>query len=151
MKKILLTLLLFTPFFVLSQQRVGSGFSVIYGKQRLDLTKSSVPEGEEVEGKPFVVETFLPANVKGYNGSFLLRYNAYRDEMEFENENEINFLVKNDSLEIYFLNSKKHYKILEHNFNKERVKGYLVVVSENDKISLYKKEKIVFDETEEFF
>ncbi len=142
MKKILFTLLLFTQFFALSQQRVGSGFSVIYGKQRLDLTKSIDEEGEEVEGKPFVVETFLPANVKGYDGTFLLRYNAYKDEMEFEKDNDIHYLVKTDSSEVYFLNSKKRYKFLEHKFNDEITNGYLAVISENEKISLYKKERI---------
>jgi len=145
MKKIFfLSLVLLSNLSMFSQQRVGSGFSVIYGKQRLDLTKSYVNEDAEVEGKPFFVENFLPANVKGYDGMFLLRYNAYRDEMEFQKDDEIHFLVKSDSLEINFVNSKKLYKFLEHNFNKENIKGFLVVLNENAKVSLYKKERITF-------
>jgi hypothetical protein len=141
MKKSIFSLILLISFPMFSQQ-VRSGYTVITAKQRLDLTRTFETEEKNIQGSPYLAETFLPANVSGYQGVFLLRYNAHKDEMEFQKDEEILYLVKSDSLEVDFLNSKKKYSYLEYKSGKEIIKGFLIVVSNGEKISLFKKEKV---------
>lgn len=141
MKKILLSSILLLSLQVFSQQ-ISNGMSIITAKQRLDLSKGYEVDDKSIEGKPYATATFLPAYVTGYEGMFLLRYNAYKDEMEFDSDGKILFVVKSDSMEVTFTNSKKKYKFSEYNADKEKIRGFLVVLQTGNKVSLYKREKI---------
>ena len=137
MKKILLHTILFVSLPIYSQQ-IGNGMSIITAKQRLDLSKGNEVDEKNIEGSPYFTTTFLPATVTGYEGMFLLRYNAYKDEMEFQSEGKILFVIKSDSMEVNFTNSKKNYKYTLYNSDKGNVKGFLVKLSTGEKVSLFK-------------
>ena len=141
MKKILLHTILFVSLPIYSQQ-IGNGMSIITAKQRLDLSKGNDVDEKNIEGSPYFTTTFLPATVTGYEGMFLLRYNAYKDEMEFQSEGKILFVIKSDSMEVNFTNSKKNYKYTLYNSDKGNVKGFLVKLSTGEKVSLFKREKV---------
>ena len=98
---------------------------------------------EDVNGTPYINDTFMPAKVIGASEiSALMRYNAEKDEMEFTKDGRNFHLYKSDSLEIKMVNAT--YKYLQYETNKSIKNGYLVVLVERgkDKYSLYKKETI---------
>lgn len=141
MKKILLHTILLVSLPTFAQQ-IGNGMSIITAKQRLDLSKGYEVDDKSIEGSPYFTTTFLPATVTGYEGMFLLRYNAYKDEMEFQSEGKILFVIKSDSMEVNFTNSNKKYKYVLYNSDKGNVKGFLVTISTGKKVSLFKREKV---------
>ncbi|AZI54535.1 hypothetical protein EIB75_04410 [Epilithonimonas vandammei] len=71
-----------------------------------------------------------------------LRYNAYDDEMEFKDKTYTYFTNKEEGLKIEFPSLKKVYKTLNYSIEGRTKFGYLVLLFENPKYSLYKREKI---------
>lgn len=95
-----------------------------------------------VDGSPYITDAYLPASIEGYKGVTLpVRYNAQKDEMEFQRDNKKFHVAKSDSLEVKILN--KVYKYLEYQVKDDKEQGYLVVVNQGKNHSLFKKEKII--------
>lgn len=96
-----------------------------------------------IEGSAYVDSKFLPSQVSGITTATpALRYNAYKDELEFVEAGKTYYVTKKDSLEVKLLS--KTYKCLEYPIEKGEEKGYLVVLSSepNQKFSVYKKERV---------
>ncbi len=94
-------------------------------------------------GTPYI-EDFSLARIPGYNQNYLIRYDAYKDQMQAKNpENQIIILNKDNISEVIFSNQSK-YKIFNYTLDKLKKKGYLKVLYEGEKITLLKKETVKF-------
>lgn len=104
-----------------------------------------IPSREDVDGSPYVSDTFLPSKVMGVTEiSALMRYNAEKDEMEFSQDGKRYHLYKSDSLEVRI--AYIPYKYLTYETNKGINYGFLQVLIDREKgkepHSLYKKQTI---------
>ncbi|TRW26487.1 hypothetical protein FMM05_03670 [Flavobacterium zepuense] len=109
-------------------------------------------KSQPATGSMFINDKFLPAKISGAQSTVLLRYNAYADNFEMSNPqaNETKTLPKDPSANITFVSDDKEYVLTDYigedgNSNN----GYLVVVSEDTKVKIYKKERVTM--TQEFF
>ena len=100
-------------------------------------------EFKKIAHKMYSTTKYLPAQVDGVKGEVYLRYNIYKDEMEFLRNEELLNLRKVEDKKITFKLSKKEYQILELNGNlkyfRTHNKGKNVLVSR--KIVEYQKAK----------
>ncbi len=118
------------------------------GRQLTERRESSQP----ATGSMYINERYMPAQVTGYDNNVLVRYNAYSDYFEINNTKtgQAETLSKNPEVEITVVSTNQTYKVLEYKTEKgETHYGYLTVISEGPKVSLYKKETIVLQP--EFF
>lgn len=100
---------------------------------------------ENVNGSPYLVDTYLPVKLSNYeNENISVRYNAADDEMEFNKGGQVFYVPKSDDLKIKFLNSGKEYHYTPYTDKGNATSGYLILLSESEKVSLYKKEQIKF-------
>jgi len=105
---------------------------------------------KSVHGSAYIQEIFMPAKLSLMDGTkiFKLKYNAYNDEIEIENESgKANALNKNiDNLLIVFVSDDKTYQALDYvDKDANTTRGYFVHV--NSAISKYKlliKETVIF-------
>lgn len=98
-----------------------------------------------VKGSHYIDPKFEPSKVNGYDGTTpLMRYNAYKDEIEFIDSNKVYYLIKTDSTKVKL--SNKLYTYMLYNDGKDNQRGYLLELlhNVNSKFSVFKKEKIVF-------
>lgn len=102
-----------------------------------------------IQGSPYMEEMFLPARVTAnIEQIFNARYNGVTDEVEVETEKNtiqaINKLLP--GITVTFLKTNKIYKGMTYfNENGQSVTGFLIpITSENAKVKLFSKEKIVF-------
>lgn len=97
-----------------------------------------------IDGSPYVnSKSFEHVIVPGYSSNIQnLRYNGYEDEMEFEEGDQLYYANKEEGLKIDFPNLKKTYQILNYSFDYKSRFGYLVLLVDNPKYSLYKREKV---------
>jgi|688.fasta_scaffold322544_1 hypothetical protein len=96
-----------------------------------------------VEGSPYINNKFLSSSLSCLTENTPpMRYNVYKEEMEFVHEGKLYYVKKNDTCVITLLNNS--YKYFE-NYNKEKNSGYLLILNKlnNSKYILYKKEKVV--------
>ena len=144
MKKVVLALTLLAVSFGYAQTRGGYDISGAGMGQVLDLGKKANVK-ENVNGSPYFVETYLPVKLSTFeNENILVRYNAADDEMEFNKGGQVFYVPKSDDLKIKFLNSGKEYHYTPYTEKGNATSGYLILLSENEKVSLYKKEQIKF-------
>ncbi len=97
-----------------------------------------------VDGLPYIDgDKFYKVEVKDYSKDVqTLRYNAFEDEMEFKNGDQLYYANKENNLSIHFTDLNKTYRCLQYRYNGNTKFGYLVILVENSKNSLYKKESI---------
>lgn len=100
----------------------------------------------ELVGSIYVNEEFLLAKLSNREDQYLMRYNAYQDEMEFKKGGKTFNLSKNLNYMINFQGINKTYQVYNYIENKETVPGFFVVLYSGDNISLLIKEKIKFYE-----
>lgn len=98
---------------------------------------------KDAEGSMYLDEQFLPCKIACYSGEIpFIRYNAYKDEMEFKRNDQLFYLAKNDTCALAFAS-----KIYRYAFYKEiegETSGYLEILTEepNTNYHLYKKNKV---------
>lgn len=105
---------------------------------------------KNIEGSTYINSAFLPSKVTGLNlVTPPMRYNAYKDEIEFLKDEKTFYLTKSDSLEVKLLGTS--YKYLEYQVKDGNESGFLIQLYFNiaEKVSLYKKEKVVYVEKSE--
>lgn len=97
-----------------------------------------------IDGNPYInSKNFEQVTIEGYSKNIQnLRYNGYEDEMEFEDGGQVYYANKEDGLKIEFKDFKKTYQILNYSYDSKNRFGYLVLLVENPKYSLYKREKV---------
>lgn len=102
-------------------------------------------EDTTVEGSQYIVNQYLPAKISCYDGLVPpVRYNAFKDEMEFTQDGKMYYISKTDSCEVAI--SGKNYRYVNYTQANKLTKGYLVVLTNGDKTkyALYKQEKVTF-------
>lgn len=97
---------------------------------------------KELVGNSYIEERFLPGDISNQKTSFLLRYNAYRDEMEVELDEKPYYLPLSSYYSITFKLSNKTYQVLDFKDKYSTTKGFFVVQYLGAKLSLFLKEKI---------
>lgn len=110
----------------------------------ITMTPSTIDEVVTIEGSQYIDKTF-------YSSSFTciseatppIRYNTYKEEMEFMLENKLYYLDKNENCELTINNVTYKYFT---NYDSKDNDGYFVVLtkSKDSKYILYKKEKVKF-------
>lgn len=101
------------------------------------------------EGSPYWDKEFKPASLSCYSKELKpeIRYNAYKDEMEFKKEGKLYYLEKKDSCEIVIDN--KVYGFFAYPFDGKIRFGYLRRISLNTATyTLLARETIAFQEGE---
>lgn len=101
---------------------------------------------KELVGSIYINENFLPAKLSNSPDQYLIRYNAYQDEMEVEKNGKSYQLVKNLNYSIDFEGINKSYQVYNYEEKNETVSGFFVVLYKGEKLSLLLKEKIKFYE-----
>ncbi|TCK67547.1 hypothetical protein DFQ05_1325 [Winogradskyella wandonensis] len=100
------------------------------------------------QGSPFIQDEFSPVRLNKFKDKvFNARYNAYHQEMHIETSEKTIALDVNDDYTVTFLGSNKVYKTVDYtDKNSDEKRGFLVVVTETNDYSLYKKEEIIFQD-----
>ncbi|CEJ68335.1 hypothetical protein SAMN05421866_1673 [Chryseobacterium oranimense] len=101
-------------------------------------------EDRKIDGSPYINgDKFEKVTIKDYSKNVQdLRYNAYQDEMEFKMGEELYNANKTEGLKIHFPALKKTYESLTYSYEGKTKTGYLVILVDNPKFSLYKREKM---------
>ncbi|WP_411897229.1 hypothetical protein [Elizabethkingia occulta] len=144
MKKIFLLPVSFFSMLIFAQTGSDNMAVSAQGEMFFMMGKKNIINEKAIDGSPYVNgNNFIKVQIPNYNKSIPdLRYNANSDEMEFRNENDIYFVNKQPQIKIDFLSLNKSYECLNYNINDKNYFGYLVVLVDNAKFSLYKKESI---------
>ena len=98
---------------------------------------------KDAEGSMYIDEQFMPCKIACYTGEIpFIRYNAYKDEMEFKRNDQLYYLAKNDTCAIVF--ASKIYRYAFYKENDSETSGYLEILNEEPKakFGLLKKNKI---------
>lgn len=107
---------------------------------------------EKIKGSPFINEDFELVKISQMNDSiYKARYNAFTHEMQIKsNDDKILALDADVDYEVKFITSNKTYKSFSYvNDFSNTVSRFLVVLTENEKCSLYKEEHVEYHEKEE--
>jgi len=137
MKRIFLSVFSLVGFLAISQSTTisissGHGFTMIP-----DDTPATI------SGTMYYDESFSHARLDNDDEVIFLRYNAFKDEMEFKQANETYYLIKDDNTIINFFNNNKIYQYLKYvDTDKNEKRGFLLKLIDGEK-SLYKSERII--------
>ncbi len=97
-----------------------------------------------IEGSPYIDNTFYSSTFTCISEATPpIRYNTYKEEMEFMVDGKLYYLNKNENCELTINNNTYKYFVNYDNMNND---GYLVILtkSKDSKYILYKKEKVKF-------
>lgn len=115
------------------------GFALIYAA-------GSNPAAAQTRGSQFFDEEFRPAKTNDDN-IIWVRYNAYYDEIQVKGENnQVTDLAHRKDVLIRTTDKKYTYVHTDYSNGKENIKGYLCVVSNNEKAKIYSRPKIILRE-----
>lgn len=100
---------------------------------------------DEIQGSPYHDKNFYKAKVSDNHEEVSVRYNNFRDEIEFQKESKILVLPKENTFSRIEIKSPKQTFILLNTNDdlNDDLNGYFIELI-NGKYSLYKKEKIIF-------
>jgi len=100
----------------------------------------------DIEGTSYINDSFLPATFSNSEHIYLLRYNAYQDEMEFKKDTKLYYLTKSSNYPITFTDFNKVYQVYTFEEDHKQKDGFFVVLNIGNGISLLLKERIKFFE-----
>ncbi|OIQ21780.1 MAG: hypothetical protein BM557_03010 [Flavobacterium sp. MedPE-SWcel] len=107
-------------------------------------------ESQPATGSQYYIESFNAAKIDDSKEITLVRYNANSDEMELKIHEEIVVLEPKDNMLIKLVNKKANYTFVQY-LNKDNVasQNYLVLISDNSNLRIFKRERIKFIPEEE--
>lgn len=148
MKKITLIICLVTGTLSFAQNWGSTGDVFESDRLRSVLSKKTV-QYNEVEGSVYLNQKFQKAQIKGVEGQWPVRYDAYRDEMEVDKAGEVFVLKKEPEFdEIKFENAEKA-KLISYSDGNKNVLGYLFLVEKTPSYTLYRRDKVNFKEAKQ--
>lgn len=114
--------------------------------------KNNVLKIEDIQGEPYFEKTFVNGNLiykDSVNmGQFLMRYNAFQDEMEVSNKSVINNINKIDDISVTLKNDK--YVILNYQEDDNTIKkGFFIEKKNDNNASLYLRKYITIKPAKE--
>jgi len=96
---------------------------------------------DEIQGSPYLSKSFSNAKIGENFEEVPVRYNSYKDEIEFQKDGKILVLPKESKFSrIEIKSPPQNFVVLDSN---DELKGYFIELM-NGKYSLYKKEKTIF-------
>jgi hypothetical protein len=103
-------------------------------------------ESHKAEGSQYFNDSFIPAKKNESDTDILIRYNAFNDQIEInENNNTISLTPQRD-IEITTIDRKNTYVYTEFvSKNGDILNGYLSIISKNNLFTLYKRERIIYE------
>ncbi|MBF00076.1 MAG: hypothetical protein CMP77_08865 [Flavobacterium sp.] len=116
----------------------------MYSEGGIEYIYSKRASSENTNGSQYFIENFNAARVDDIKELTLARYNAYTDEMELKiDDNNIVILNPKENTVVKLTNNRALYKFVQYT-NEDGVasQNYLVVVSENPNVTIYKRERI---------
>ncbi len=95
-------------------------------------------EIKDIQGTPYVSPIFEMTDISATYNPINARYNNYKDEVEFERDNKVYVLPKeNQFSEIYFKGTNKKLKLLTNPDN--LTENYFFEIATGDVINIYKR------------
>lgn len=142
MKKLVLILSCFISLFINGQignENISYSAGNFFMRGNRPVTKEHI-----IDGSPYIDgDRFNKVIIKDYSKDVQsLRYNAYEDEMELKIGDEIFYANKINNLKIQFPELKKVYQCLSYMYDGKSKSGYLIILAEGRKATLYKREKV---------
>lgn len=139
-----------------SQYRQGYEDSMSGALYFFNDTAEKGSEQPYVKGTPYLTEFYKEAEISDYKNVNIppLRYNAFKDEMEFERAGEIYYVPKKIGMVVVLnsLGNKEVYKNLRYLDGNRQNAGFLIeVFNEDGEYSLYKKESVKYVESKDAF
>ena len=146
MKKIIALVLLIGMESLFAQQTIfqnRNSHNTLFGTSAMN---KEVNLEKEAKGSQYFQDSFLYAFVDDMEKPFKMRYNAFFDEMEFDQEGVIYDLDKEQYQSVNFDDINKKYVLANYQDGNENKRGFLVELVGSPKTSLLKSEKIIFVE-----
>ncbi len=107
-------------------------------------TTRKIIDDSNTTGSRFTSD-FQPGKVIGYNQEYLLRYDAFNDEMQIEKVDGSIAIIDKKTINQVNLGDGSIYKIFNYDVKKENITGYLKVLFTGEELSLLKKEVIAYE------
>ena len=127
-----------------------TNYSQITSSQELINDNQSVSSfdlrSKDLVGSSYVEKNYLPAKLSVDGTIYSIRYDAYKDEMEVEKDNNKFYLRQAFNYTVTFLGTNKIYQVYKYEEKGQNKTGFFVVLFSGDKVSLLLKEKIQFYE-----
>lgn len=103
-------------------------------------------ESHKAEGSQYFNEQYFPAKKNGTENDILIRYNAFNDQIEIKENNNIIVLSPQKDTELVSSNLRNIYVYTDYVIkNGTKLSGYLNIISKNKSFTLYKRERIIFE------
>jgi len=152
MRKIIFTLSF--SFLVLNASAQGVFDRISEGTTGILLRNNTIGKVDaNISGIPYFDDKFSYSEISGVPEKVLTRYNAATDEVEIKREDDQKEFLLPKTTEFGKINSKfgKYIlKLVSYTTEKgEKVNGYLVELWTNDKVSLYRRDRIKLEEGRE--
>ncbi|NLP58775.1 hypothetical protein [Lutibacter sp. B1] len=139
----------FTPLIIFSQQeKTYNAYRTqnAYNKLIYKITKSGTALEEPVEGSPYYFDNFQEGKILIKNipedKIYSLRYNAFTDEVEVQNNNGFDFLIKNTNVSLTIGTDKYIYFPFQSKEKNKNIKlGFFKCVFNGKKIMLLESKR----------
>ncbi|KFC24054.1 hypothetical protein [Chryseobacterium sp. FH1] len=106
-------------------------------------------KNKNIQGSAYVYENFIDATIKDVDGFPKVRYNALKDDMEVQQNNNAYVIPREPAFSRIKIISTGETIVLEKfDYKGKPYEGYLFVISEKDPITVYKKERVEFKDFE---
>ena len=126
---------------------VGENFMNNYRNVKINTSKNSY--GENITGTPFTTDDFVWGKVIGYKYDYLLKYDAFSDQMLAKRKDDKIVIVNKETITEVTFNDGTKYVVFDYTFDGAKKNGYLEVLLSNSEISLLKKEVSHLNKSEE--
>lgn len=104
----------------------------------------------DVEGSVYLDKEYKMAQITGVEGSWPIRYDAFRDEIEVKKGNDVFALKKEIAFnDIKFVDKDERIILAEYDLENKKQIGYLFELLKMPKVELYKKYTIIFKKAKE--
>ncbi len=105
----------------------------------------------KIEGSPYLIEEFRSASISGIAQKLMIRYNAFTDIIEVQNENkELFSLTKSNpfnNIEIVLIPNK--IKLINYLAKGNAFFGYLFEIYNQENLALYRRDRITLKKGKE--
>ncbi|KOS07690.1 hypothetical protein AM493_17795 [Flavobacterium akiainvivens] len=105
---------------------------------------TTAEEKLKTEGSMYYQENYMPAKIEGTDEIVLLRYNAYLDQFEINNQQEQTqgVIAKEADKDITFSGGDTFAYVQYKDDKGQQVNGYLEVINNGPKVKIFKSQKI---------
>ncbi len=145
MKKIVIGCLILVAF---NAQGQGRGLIDVFQNTGGSVLKNVVADKEKdnAVGSPYANDLYLSTQISGTDNVFQTRYNAYTDEVEVRYDDAVFVIPKEEQYKtIYYKLSNTKLQLMRYNAQKdEYIFGYLFELFAQEKVAIYKREKVTF-------